>query len=66
MSTDYFIKLCNKEKIIVPVKDGDVRKLLANSGAVVLDTKSKQATELRREHAAAVLMSLMMARSRRR
>ena len=57
MSTDYFIKLCNKEKIIVPVKDGDVRKLLANAGAVVLDTKSKQATELRREHAAAVLWS---------
>ena len=55
MSTDYFTKICNKEKIVIPAKDGDVRKFLASAGAVVLDTKSKQATELRREHAAAVL-----------
>ena len=55
MSTDHFLKICNKEGLIIPAKDVDVRKLLANAGAVVLETKSKDAIALRREHAAAVL-----------
>ena len=55
MSTDYFTKCCAKSKLAIPSTDGNVRILLANSGASVLDTKGKPATALRREHAAAVL-----------
>jgi len=55
MSTDYFIKLCAKAKIPVPNKDADVRKLLTDSGATVLDAKTASASKLRKEHAAAVL-----------
>jgi hypothetical protein len=55
MSTDYFIKLCTKAKIPVPSKDADVRTLLSDAGATVLDAKTAAATKLRKEHAAAVL-----------
>jgi hypothetical protein len=55
MSTEYFSKLCATAKLTIPAKDADVRKLLEEAGATVLDQKSAAATKLRMEHAAAIL-----------
>ena len=55
MSTDHFTKSCAKAKLAVPTADKDVRKLLADAGATVLDAKTATASKLRKEHAAAVV-----------
>ena len=55
MSTEFFTKLCLRAQLSIPTNDADVRKLLSEAGAKVLDSKSAAATKLRKEHAAAIL-----------